>query len=404
MRRIHIPNMLAKLGWGQHKARLQAAAAAGRSVLPQTAVISPVAAAAAAKAVSENSKKDVLETKKAKTEPDNDQPREQLLPADRVWRFATRHWLGASALLALLIGFTAIQIGGSYWSTHKVKPIVTSTGPRKHTVPQRGPNMIVPADQLQARLDQITAQPINLIIGDRPVPVDGETIKSWLHIVTDKKQNVAYIHLNEEEIGPSLKELTSKYEKSPSHQVTTTYADGSSAVIVRGREGVSIGDPSALGKQIAPNILSAKGAQLDIPLQPVAFQSLTPAAFDKLIEVNVITKQMYLYDKGNFTRQYPISAGAPETPTPIGQFKVYSKIPLQDMRGDNPDGTRYFQPNVRWISYFRAGGYAVHGNYWRPASWFGNINSSHGCVSLPEDQAKQVYDWTTIGTTVIVHT
>jgi lipoprotein-anchoring transpeptidase ErfK/SrfK len=111
---------------------------------------------------------------------------------------------------------------------------------------------------------------------------------------------------------------------------------------------------------------------------------------------------MYLYDKGQFTRQYPISAGAPITPTPIGQFKVYSKIPLQDMKGNNPDGSKYLQPNVRWISYFKAGGYAVHGNYWRPASVFGAVNTSHGCVSLPEDQV--VYDWTTIGTTVIVHT
>jgi lipoprotein-anchoring transpeptidase ErfK/SrfK len=113
---------------------------------------------------------------------------------------------------------------------------------------------------------------------------------------------------------------------------------------------------------------------------------------------------MYLYDNGHLTRSYPISAGAQLTPTPLGQFKIYSKLAIQDMKGFNADGSKYLQPNVRWINYFLPGGYAVHGNYWRPNSWFGAINSSHGCVSLPDWQAKQVFDWAPLGTTVITHT
>jgi len=97
-----------------------------------------------------------------------------------------------------------------------------------------------------------------------------------------------------------------------------------------------------------------------------------------------------------------ISAGAPETPTPLGQYKIYAKFTRQDMRGFNPNGTKYFQPNVQWINYFYAGN-AIHGNYWRPTSWFGNRNSSHGCVSLPNDEAKWVYDWTPIGTPIVTH-
>jgi lipoprotein-anchoring transpeptidase ErfK/SrfK len=112
---------------------------------------------------------------------------------------------------------------------------------------------------------------------------------------------------------------------------------------------------------------------------------------------------MYLYQNGQLYKSYPISAGAPETPTPIGQFKTFSKLATQDMRGYNANGTKYFQPHVHWISYFLPGGYAIHGNYWRPQSWFGNINSSHGCVSLPDAQAKEVYDWTPVGTTIITH-
>jgi lipoprotein-anchoring transpeptidase ErfK/SrfK len=392
MGRITFPNILAKIGLAPHKSRLQAATAAAQSVLPQVIVMTLLTASLSA-------------TKSSELEdtPESDKPTHGSF-LKRRFEFIHRYSLGIFALLVLIITVPSIQFGATYWTAHKIKPIVTSAAPRRHTVPLHGPNMSIPAGQLPATLEQITTQPINLVIGTRTVPVGADTIKSWLRIVTDKKEHISYIHLNENDIGPSLNQITSKFAKSPVNQVTTTYPDGTSAVIASGRNGTSVGDVGELAKQLAPSVLGAKGMQLNVPLQSVPFQSVTPAAFDKLIEVNVITKQMYLYDKGQFTRQYPISAGAPETPTPIGQFKVYQKVSLQDMKGFNPNGSKYLQPNVRWISYFLPGGYAVHGNYWRPSSWFGAINSSHGCVSLPEDQAKVVYDWTTIGTAVIVHT
>lgn len=393
MRRIRVPDILAKAGLAPHKPRLYLASAAAQSALQQAVVLTPVAVTAAP------SSEEAIPVR-VLSAPKTAHPN----IFTRVLDLMHRYSIGAFALLFLLVGAAATQAGAAYWTAYRIKPI-TSSKPIKHDgTPLHGPNMSVPANQLNATVQQITAQPINLVIGAKTVPVDPTVIKSWLHIVTDKKTDISYIHLNETMVGSSLKELTSPYEKAPVNQVTTTYPNGSSAVIVTGRDGVSVGNPTDLAKQLAPNVLGGKGTQLNVPVTPVAFQAVTPAAFDKLIEVNVNTHQMYLYDKGNFTRQYAISAGAPATPTPIGQFKVYAKFAMQDMKGFNPDGSKYLQPHVRWISYFKAGGYAVHGNYWRPASVFGFVNTSHGCVSLPEDQAKVVYDWTTIGTTVIVHT
>jgi hypothetical protein len=199
--------------------------------------------------------------------------------------------------------------------------------------------------------------------------------------------------------------MANDYVQAPRNEVVAIH-NGAPEVIVTGRNGTKLTDPGTLQTQasaIAKTLLDAKGMQFNTPLDTLAYASVTPAAFDKLIEVDVVTKQMWLYDNGNLTKQYPISAGAPETPTPIGQFKIYSKLSIQDMKGFNTDGSKYFQPNVRWVNYFLPGGYAVHGNYWRPASWFGVRNSSHGCVSLPDYQAKEVYDWAPIGTTVITH-
>jgi len=116
----------------------------------------------------------------------------------------------------------------------------------------------------------------------------------------------------------------------------------------------------------------------------------------------VSSKRLYAFEDQTLVNSFPVSAGAPATPTVLGRYTIYAKYAVQDMRGNNVDGSSYFQPNVRWISYFY-GGYAIHGNYWRPESWFGNVNSSHGCVGLQDYQAEWVYAWAPIGTPVITH-
>jgi lipoprotein-anchoring transpeptidase ErfK/SrfK len=227
----------------------------------------------------------------------------------------------------------------------------------------------------------------------------------WLEISPSRDNSAQYVHIKTDKIAKSLTDLAAKYNKDPVNQVTVNHG-GVDQVVIAGHNGAKLSDPDGLAAQAtaaAKTVLDAKGLQFSTPLETAPFQAVTPVAFNKLIEVDVVSKQMWLYENGQLWHSYPISAGAPATPTPIGQFKVYAKFAVQDMKGFNPNGTKYFQPHVRWINYFLPGGYAVHGNYWRPQSWFGAVNSSHGCVSLPEYQAKEVFDWAPIGTTVITH-
>jgi hypothetical protein len=79
---------------------------------------------------------------------------------------------------------------------------------------------------------------------------------------------------------------------------------------------------------------------------------------------------------------YPISSGKPSTPTILGTFHVYSKVP-----GYLPDGMYY--------SNFFIRGYAMHG--YNPAP---DYPASHGCMRLPIQDAISVYDWVSIGDTV----
>jgi hypothetical protein len=72
---------------------------------------------------------------------------------------------------------------------------------------------------------------------------------------------------------------------------------------------------------------------------------------------------------------FPISSGKPSTPTILGSFRIYSRVP-----GYLPDGMYY--------SSFFYRGYAIHG--YDPAP---DYPASHGCMRLPIQDAVFVYDW-----------
>ncbi len=318
-----------------------------------------------------------------------------------------RYSLITFALLFLLVGSSGTLVAGSYGANRIEASAAAASNAAitpHHTI--AGLNITVPHAQLQAKIQSIMSQPATFTIGSQSMQLNPERIKGWLQITTSKGGTEDSIHINPATINASMLQLANTFVKEPVNQVSISRPDGSSQLIASGHDGAKLADPASLtnqSREYAKTLLDARGIQFTTPLQTVPFQAVTQTAFAKLIEVNVVTKQMYLYDNGQLTHSYPISAGAPATPTPIGQYKIYSQLAVQDMKGTNPNGTPYLQPHVHWISYFLPGGYAIHGNYWRPSSWFGVINSSHGCVSLPDSQAKEVYDWANIGTTVITH-
>jgi lipoprotein-anchoring transpeptidase ErfK/SrfK len=62
-------------------------------------------------------------------------------------------------------------------------------------------------------------------------------------------------------------------------------------------------------------------------------------------------------------------------------------------------GKGYDIPDVPYTMYFYEG-YAIHGAYWHHR--FGTP-VSHGCVNLPVRQAHKLFNWTPMGTLVVVH-
>ena len=102
-------------------------------------------------------------------------------------------------------------------------------------------------------------------------------------------------------------------------------------------------------------------------------------------EGNLSLQLLALTDGSNVERIYPISSGKPSTPTVLGDFHVYSKVP-----GYLPDGM--------YFSNFFIGGYAIHG--YNPAP---DYPASHGCMRVPIVDATSIYGWLEIGNWVDVY-
>lgn len=88
-----------------------------------------------------------------------------------------------------------------------------------------------------------------------------------------------------------------------------------------------------------------------------------------------------------------ISSGTARTPTPVGEYAIYTKLRSQTMSGPG-----YSLPNVEYVAYFYSA-YAIHGAYWH--NNFGHP-MSHGCVNMRNIDAKWLYEWAPIGTPVSV--
>ncbi len=112
---------------------------------------------------------------------------------------------------------------------------------------------------------------------------------------------------------------------------------------------------------------------------------------DLVILVDVGEEKLYLIDteENIILKKYSIASGKPETPSPIGTWKVVS---MEKWSG--AFGTRWLELNVPW------GKFGIHGTN-RP----GTIGSeaSHGCIRMFNKDVEELYDYVNHGMRVIIY-
>lgn len=124
---------------------------------------------------------------------------------------------------------------------------------------------------------------------------------------------------------------------------------------------------------------------------------VSPDGYTYIFVTEDLPETMELWDNGRLILSSDANTGIPQTPTYLGTFPIYERLPFQIMRGHNPDGTPYADP-VHWINYFK-GGDAVHAF---PRASYG-FPQSLGCVELPLNIGPIVYQTVHYGTLVTVN-
>ncbi len=132
-------------------------------------------------------------------------------------------------------------------------------------------------------------------------------------------------------------------------------------------------------------------------LTAIANRQTDPNPYTYLVASETVPETLTVYRQGQVVYTSKANTGVAGATTQKGTFPVYLRFKSTEMKGTNPDGTKYDDPNIPWVAYFN-GGDAVHGY---PRSSYG-WPQSNGCVELPISNAATVWPMDTYGTLVTV--
>lgn len=132
-------------------------------------------------------------------------------------------------------------------------------------------------------------------------------------------------------------------------------------------------------------------------LAAVANRQTDPNIYTYLVASETVPETLTVYRDGQVVYTSKANTGVAGATTAKGTFPVYLRFKTTEMKGTNPDGTKYDDPAIPWVAYFN-GGDAVHGY---PRSSYG-WPQSNGCVELPIANAAKVWPMDTYGTLVTV--
>lgn len=134
------------------------------------------------------------------------------------------------------------------------------------------------------------------------------------------------------------------------------------------------------------------------PVGPT-YGNYVPNGGPLLVDVNLSTQYLILYQGNTVLLETYISSGRPGFDTPTGTFYVNTMLDSQTMEGVI-GGEYYNVPDVPYVMYFTDVGHALHGTYWH--NNFGTT-MSHGCINMPMDAAAYLYSIAYIGMQVDIH-
>lgn len=226
----------------------------------------------------------------------------------------------------------------------------------------------------------------------------------WLVFTPDVASHKIGAAINIVAARNTMAKIAQGFAQPAKNRVTLTDTDGSTTVLDEGQPGLTV-DQAGIndGLNKLSDALAARQSYtmaISVAAQPQGDRNLGTSTGGKFVLVDIAAFKAYAINNTTVDRTMLVSTGIPGMPTHRGHFTILRKVKLITMTGCNKAVGCWTVPNVPNAEFFTGDGEALHGTYWH--NQFGKKNMSHGCVNLSLSDAAWLYDWTNVGTDVVV--
>ena len=123
--------------------------------------------------------------------------------------------------------------------------------------------------------------------------------------------------------------------------------------------------------------------------------------------VHDVNHEMWYIKNGSVVFETDVVTGKPSTSTPTGLYRILEKKQDKILRGERkPDGSYGYETPVSYWMRVTWSGIGFHDATWQSAfggNRYVNGYGSHGCINMPLQKAKELYNMISIETRVIIH-
>ena len=261
------------------------------------------------------------------------------------------------------------------------------------------------AQKLVDELNKLLSKKITFNNGDgKDFTVPKTVLASWITVKADTTRRKLSYTVDTDKADEFLSQaLPKELNQQKVNQEDAINKDGKFIfTTMKGSNGVEITYAKSAAEKAVEALRKGNDFKLTLPAKITKF-TVEKKLVGMRIVVDKSTQTASVYKNDELVKTFPVCTGrtGADDSTP-GTFFIYLRYASQDMRGRNGDGSSYFSPNVRWVSYYHAGEgfHTASWNYDGIATGDAANHGSHGCINMYEQDARWIYENCPRGTIV----
>lgn len=234
-------------------------------------------------------------------------------------------------------------------------------------------------------LNTLISTNIVYLFGDNTEVLNGETIRGWISY-----EDSGSVTLNEDAVREYVGQLASKYDTADKPREFKTN-DGRTVTVSGGYYGWVIDQEGEVAELLDCIRSGYQGDRYAVFAQTAVSWENSDLGYS-YVEVDLGNQHVWMYIDGEEIVSTDCVSGdmmQSDRTTPAGTYTLYYKESPSVLE----DEEKTYRTEVTYWMPFN-GGIGLHDATWR-GSFGGNINQSngsHGCINLPLDAAKTIYD------------